>query len=154
MNEANMTMADREDSIMALEELSIRKYRGVSGILKVGTRILVAAMLIIPGSAYADFGITARPMKQRAEEVTSLKNSFVRLVLEHEGIAYEADRTGLPVRIFLNNSWENVHQIEIVPMTAPGAMETQVGGHGLFIYTDKEIYRIDSNLPIRKEGPQ
>ncbi len=135
-----------------LDETRIKERRGVPGIVKTGARLLVAALLLIPGALDAASGITARPMKQRAEEVQSLKNTFIRAVLDHEGIAYEADRTGFPVRILLNNAWETVYLIDIVPVSEPGAPETAIGGHGLFIYTEKEIYRIDSRLPIRKGG--
>lgn len=91
-----------------------------------------------------------RPMVKRAEEVTALKNGFVRTVLERAGLPYEVDATGFPVRVHDRQTWKCVQKIEVVPLTDPADADAGVSGHRIFFFTEDDIFQIDSPLPVRK----
>ena len=108
------------------------------------------ALLATSGLAAPTQGLNERAMVQRAEEVTALKNTFVRTALEHAGLPYEADATGFPVRVQYREAWKSIQKIEVVPLTDPTAGEGGVNGHRVFFFTADDIFQIDSPLPVRK----
>lgn len=114
---------------------------------------IILISLVIPTFAGAASDGNTRAMLQRAEEITLRKNSFVRAVLTREGIPYEADQHGVPVRIRFDDAWQNITKIDIVPLTDFGAADGMITGHALFFFTETSIYQIQSALPIRKSKP-
>ena len=122
--------------------------KGVWGKAAIGAATLT--LLATPGFAAPAPGLNERAMVQRGEEVTALKNAFVRTVLERAGLPYEADATGFPVRVQYREAWKSIQKIEVVPLTDPTAGEGGVNGHRVFFFTADDIFQIDSPLPVRK----
>lgn len=122
--------------------------KGVWGKAAIGAATLT--LLATPGFAAPAPGLNERAMVQRGEEVTALKNAFVRTVLERAGLPYEADATGFPVRVQYQQTWESIQKIEVVPLTDPTDADAGVKGHRIFFFTEDDILQIDSPLPIRK----
>ncbi|HOG06901.1 MAG: hypothetical protein M0P04_06140 [Syntrophales bacterium] len=112
--------------------------------------VVTLALIVTPGFVAAAPDLNERPMVKRAEEVTTLKNEFVRKVLERAGLSYEADATGFPVRVQYQQTWESIQKIEVVPLTDPTDADAGVKGHRIFFFTEDDILQIDSPLPIRK----
>ena len=122
-------------------------------LLRFGLLTIILAIFINSPFTSAASDINSRAMMQRAEEITQSKNTFVRKALEREGIPYEADKNGVPVRIRFDNAWQNINKIDIVPITEIGTREGIITGHALFFFTETNIYQIQSALPVRKVKP-
>lgn len=91
-----------------------------------------------------------RALRQRAADVTNLKNNFVARVLTSYSIPHERNDQGVVVRIHVDRKWLNINAIEIIPILKEGKNKNQqVAAHELFFYTPDGILDLVSELTIR-----
>lgn len=79
------------------------------------------ALIALPHQAAAQSEGQLRVLKERAVEVTRMKNLFISRALDKYGIPYRLNKDGLVVKINSGGKWEDVRRIDIVPVTPEGA---------------------------------
>ena len=120
------------------------------------SRVIAMSALFLAASFLAAIPQTAaksagqlRAMKQRAANVTQMKNKFVTRVLEYNNIPYQLTSDGIVGRLKVQGKWIEVNRIEIVPVANEDGNDLQVTGHELFFYTKDQILHLVSSLVIR-----
>jgi len=103
---------------------------------------------VLPQASAESYG-QIRALKRRADTVTHQKNSFVARVLSSYKIPYQTTEQGIVARLHIENSWYDVNQIEIVPVTREVDGGYQVIAHEIFFYTEGEILHLVSAVNIR-----
>jgi hypothetical protein len=109
---------------------------------------LALLVLVLPQASAQNYG-QIRALKRRADTVTHQKNSFVARVLSSYNIPYQTTDQGIVARLHIRNSWRDVNQIEIVPVTRDVDGGYQVIAHEIFFYTEGEILHLVSAVTIR-----
>jgi hypothetical protein len=109
---------------------------------------LALLVLVLPQASAQNYG-QVRALKRRADTVTHQKNSFVAWVLSSYKIPYQTTEQGIVARLRIDNSWRDVNQIEIVPVTREVDGGYQVIAHEIFFYTEGEILHLVSAVTIR-----
>jgi len=112
--------------------------------------ILVVLCIIISFSeTYSQSYGRIRALKERAITVIQQKNNFVTRVLDSYGIPYECNHEGVVVRININDQWNDVSRIDIVPLFNDNETGFSVTAHNIFFGTDRGTFHIVSELIIR-----
>ena len=119
-------------------------------VLFVITAALIAALAAPPVYGQRESGVADRALEKRAAEVTKMKNDFVAKVLIKEHIPFKVDDTGAVVLIQIEGKWEPVEKVEIVPVLRDDAQGVGIVAHELYFTTAMGIYRISSDIAIRK----
>jgi len=112
--------------------------------------ILSIAMLalLLPDLWAQNYG-QIRALKDRADTVNSQKNNFVVRVLRSYKIPCQITDEGIVARLYIQNRWYDVNQIEIVPLTKEIEGGYQVIAHEIFFYTESDILHLVSAATIR-----
>lgn len=90
-----------------------------------------------------------RVLKERAIEVTEQKNRFVRKVLDSYHVAYRCSEQGVVVQIKVDDRWNDVTRIEIVPVVTDESNGFQVMAHNIYFETAGGMLHLVSPLIIR-----
>jgi hypothetical protein len=91
-----------------------------------------------------------RALQQRAAYVTKMKNDFVDRVLTSYKIPHDRNEQGVVIRINMDGKWQDITNIEIVPILKESADKSQsVTAHELYFYTADGILDLISELTIR-----
>ena len=106
------------------------------------------AVLLLPDAWAQDYG-QIRALKDRADTVKSQKNNFVARVLRSYKIPCQITDEGVVARLYIQNRWYDVNQIEIVPLTKEIEGGYQVIAHEIFFYTEGDILHLVSAATIR-----
>jgi len=105
------------------------------------------AVLLLPDAWAQDYG-QIRALKERADTVKSQKNNFVARVLRSYKIPCQITDEGVVARLYIQNRWYDVNQIEIVPLTKEIEGGYQVIAHEIFFYTEGDILHLVSAATI------
>jgi hypothetical protein len=98
------------------------------------------------------FGLTfgqIQALNERAIYVTQLKNHFVTRVLDSYNIPYERNDAGVVVRLRIDNQWNVVDEIDIIPVMTPDTSQPRIMAHDIFFNTDRGIFHLVSELTVR-----
>ncbi len=117
--------------------------------------LLLSLVLLLPLAprAGAEQSGRIRALQGRAETVVQQKNHFVTMVLEGYEIPFQVNPQGVVVRIQVNDRWQDVTAIEIVPvMETDAAGSRRLVAHELYFFTAEGILDITSDLVIRTDG--
>jgi len=109
------------------------------------TACLVAASSDTLGLTFGQI----RMLNKRAIHVTQLKNHFVTRVLDSYSIPYERNDAGVVVRLKIDNQWNTVDGIDIIPMMTPDTPQPRIMAHDIFFSTDRGIFHLVSELTVR-----
>ena len=90
-----------------------------------------------------------RALKERAVTVTQQKNHFVMRVLESYTIAYKCNLEGVVVRLKVDDQWNDIARIDIIPLMNDDGRGFRVMAHNIFFDTNKGIFHLVSELIIR-----
>jgi hypothetical protein len=90
-----------------------------------------------------------RALKHRAHTVVQRKNDFVARVLQSYDIRFQRSRQGVVNRLQIGGQWQNVSQIEIVPLVVEGSGGPRLVAHEIYFYTEEEILHLVSSITIR-----
>ena len=119
-------------------------------VLFVITAALIAALAAAPVYGQREPGVADRALEKRAAEVTKMKNDFVAKVLIQERIPFKVDDKGAAVLIQIEGKWLPVEKVEIIPVMRDDAQGAGIVAHELYFTTAMGIYRIVSDIAIRK----
>jgi len=109
---------------------------------------VIFLMISISPSFSQSYG-RLRILKERAVVVTQMKNRFVTRVLDTYHIPYECNSDGVVFRMKVEDRWNIVRNIEIVPIMNDKASWLQVTAHDIFFDTDGGMFHLVSQLIIR-----
>ena len=111
--------------------------------------IFFCALLVLslPKAWAQNYG-QIRALKGRADTVSHQKNHFVARVLHSYKIPCEVTKEGIVARLYIQNRWYDVNQIEIVPVTKEIEGGYQVIAHEIFFYTEGDILHLVSAVTI------
>jgi len=90
-----------------------------------------------------------RALKERAITVIQQKNHFVTRVLDSYKIPYECNQEGVVVRLKVDNQWNDIARIDIVPLMNVNGTGFRVMAHNIFFGTDRGTFHLVSELVIR-----
>ena len=105
-------------------------------------------VLLLPDAWTQDYG-QIRALQDRADTVNSQKNTFVARVLRSYKIPCQVTDEGIVARLYIQNRWYDVKQIEIVPLVKEVEGGYQVIAHEIFFYTAGDILHLVSAATIR-----
>jgi len=117
-------------------------------------RLFIAVLIILCvmgtfSETYSQSYGRIRALKERAITVIQRKNHFVTRVLDSYGIPYECNQEGVVVRIGVDNQWNDVTRIDIVPLVNDDETGFRVTAHNIFFDTNRGIFHLVSQLVIR-----
>ena len=123
--------------------------------LRIWFLFLIVATVILAATApqvygERESGIAGRALDKRAAEVTKMKNDFVTKVLLQERIPYKIDEAGIVVLIQIEGIWAPVEKVEIVPVLRDDGQGAGIVAHELYFTTASGVYRLVSDLAVRK----
>jgi len=90
-----------------------------------------------------------RALKERAITVTQQKNHFVTRVLDSYRISYRCNEQGVVAQIKVDDTWNDVSRIDIVPLVNDDTADFQVLGHNIYFDTTGGLFHLVSQLIIR-----
>jgi len=90
-----------------------------------------------------------RALKERAVTVMEQKNRFVTRVLDSYHIAYRCNEQGVVAQIKVDDTWNDVSRIEIVPLVSDDNIGFQVMAHNIYFDTTGGMFHLVSQLIIR-----
>jgi hypothetical protein len=116
--------------------------------LLIGMLILLCIIVTFSEVFAQSYG-RIRALKERAITVIQRKNHFVTRVLDSYGIPYECNDEGVVIRIGVDNQWNDVIRIDIVPLVADNGAGFRVTAHNIFFDTNRGMFHLVSQLVIR-----
>jgi hypothetical protein len=90
-----------------------------------------------------------RALKERAITVTQQKNHFVTKVLDSYHISYRCNEQGVVVQIKVDDTWNDVSRIDIIPLVSDDTSGFQVLAHNIYFDTSGGMFHLVSQLVIR-----
>lgn len=90
-----------------------------------------------------------RALKERAITVTQQKNRFVTRVLDSYNISYRCNEEGVVVQIKVDDTWNDVSRIDIIPLVSDDNTGFQVMAHNIYFDTSGGMFHLVSQLVIR-----
>lgn len=90
-----------------------------------------------------------RALNDRAITVIQMKNRFITRVLDTYDVPYESNAEGVIVRIKVENVWNDVDRIDIVPLMSNDGEGVHVIAHNIFFGTKRGIFHLVSQLAVR-----
>ncbi|MBN2688030.1 MAG: hypothetical protein JXR85_07615 [Deltaproteobacteria bacterium] len=121
------------------------RIRAVSLIVFICIIVLTAATVFSQPYSYGRLSA----LKERAIAVTEQKNRFVTKVLDSYHIAYRCNQQGVVVRIKVDDGWNDVTRIEIVPLVSDESTGFRVIAHNIYFETAGGMLHLVSPLIIR-----
>jgi hypothetical protein len=129
-------------------------YAYVKGKTMKFQRLFIAVLIIICvivtfSETYSQSYGRIRALKERAITVIQQKNNFVTRVLDSYGIPYERNDEGVVIRIGVDNQWNDVTRLDIVPLVNDDEKGFRVTAHNIFFDTNRGMFHLVSQLIIR-----
>jgi hypothetical protein len=117
--------------------------------LTISLILLLSVLPPVPLPAASENYGQIRALKQRAHTVVQRKNDFVARVLQSYNIRFQRTQQGVVNRLQIGGQWQNVTQVEIVPLVRERSAGPQLVAHEIYFYTEKEILHLVSAITIR-----
>jgi hypothetical protein len=111
--------------------------------------LIILCVIVTFSETYSQSYGRIRALKERAITVIQRKNHFVTRVLDSYGIPYECNPEGVVVRIGVDNQWNDVTRIDIVPLVNDDETGFRVTAHNIFFDTSGGMFHLVSQLVIR-----
>lgn len=111
--------------------------------------LIILCVIVTFSETYSQSYGRIRALKERAITVIQQKNHFVTRVLDSYGIPYERNQEGVVVRIGVDNQWNDVTRIDIVPLVNDDETGFRVTAHNIFFDTNRGMFHLVSQLVIR-----
>ena len=90
-----------------------------------------------------------RAMEKRAAVITKMKNDFVMKVLNQYKIPFNNNPQGVIIQIQVDEKWQDISTIEIVPEIMETDQGLQIIGHNIFFHTKLGILHLTSDIAIK-----
>lgn len=129
--------------------LSIRYQRFIA----VYTVLASLVFFLFSPDLDAASGSLSREKHSRAVMIARLKNNFVQTVLDTYHIAYKVNVRGVITKINVQDTWENVSAIDIIPeIQKEAGLEKVI--HNIYFQTEKGLLHLSSDIVIRPQSAQ